>query len=409
MLPGIDIEFKNGALGQVVPLPDGCFGLVTMADEVGSTFVHEKAYVVKNMQDVAVLGIIDNVDNHRLYKFLNEFFEEGGSGQELWLMAFPKIDNATPAKISDLFVKVNGKAPVEKLLDAANGKLRGLFALMNPDSSYTPVVTNGIDDDVVLVKTKAQTLLEDYTDAKYAPAFCILEGYAFNGDHTTLPDLTTESNNRVGILIGDSESRTGVTASNGAALGVLAGRLAKNAVQRNIGRVADGPLKPLAMYIEDTPCEEYDVESLHDKGYISFRTHVGKSGYFFTDDPLATEISDDYHYLTMRRVIDKAYRIAYGTLLDFLLDDVQLTNKGTVSPIYAKSMEGRVINAIYTQMTVNGELSADLTDAADKGVQCEVDLMNNVASTSKLNVTILVRPKGYARWINVPLGFVPVN
>lgn len=409
MLPGIDITFQNGALGQVVPLPDGCFGLVTMADEVSTTFVHNKAYVVKSMQDVAALGIIDSVGNHRLYKFLDEFFAEGGSGQELWLMAFPKLVGVTPAKISDLFIKVNGKAPAEKLLDAANGKLRGLFALMNPDSGYTPVVTAGIDNDIVLAKTKAQTLLEDYTDTKYAPAFCVLEGYAFNGDHTTLADLTTESNNRVGVLIGDSESRTGTTASNGAALGILAGRLAKNAVQRNIGRVIDGALEPLKMYIKDTLCEEYDVESLHDKGYISFRTHVGKSGYFFTDDPLATAVSDDYHYLTMRRVIDKAYRIAYGTLLDFLLDDVQLTNQGTVSPIYAKTIEGQVINAIYSQMTVNGELSANLTDTSDKGVICQVDLTNNVASTSRLNVVVQVRPKGYARYINVPLGFVPVN
>lgn len=409
MLPGIEIKYQNGALGQVVPLPDGCFGLVTLADEVGSTFEHEKAYVVKNMQDVAALGIIDDVDNHRLHKFLEEFYEEGGSGQELWIMAFAKEDNSTPVKMSDLFTKVNGKAPVEKLLDAANGKLRGLFALMNPASSYTPVVTNGIDADIVLAKSKAQTLLDDYTSTKYAPAFCIFEGYAFDGDHTALADLTEDSDNRVGILIGDSESRTGDTLSQGAALGVLAGRLAKNPVQRNIGRVIDGPVKPLQMYIVDSTVEEYDVESLHDKGYISFTTHVGKSGYFFTDDPLATSVSDDYHYLTMRRVIDKAYRIAYGTLLDFLLDDVQLTREGTVSPIYAKNMEGRVINAIYSQMTVNGELSADLTDAADKGVKCEVDLTNNVASTSKLKVTILVQPKGYARWIEVPLGFMPVE
>lgn len=409
MLPGINIEFQNGALGQVVPLPDGCFGVVTMADEVSTTFVHETPYIVKSMKDVADLGITDTVGNHILYKFLEEFFTEGGTGQELWIMAFPKLDVSTPVKMSDLFTSVSGEVPVAKLMNAANGKLRGLFALWNPDATYTPVITDGMDADVALTKTKAQAFLEDYTNTKKAPAFCVLEAYAFTGVKTALADLTNETNNRVAVLIGDTETRTGVTASKGTALGVLAGRLAKNSVQTNIGRVADGPVKQLSMYILDDKVEDYDVESLHDKGYITFRTHVGKSGYFFTDDPLATEVADDYHYLTMRRVIDKALRIAYNTLLNFLLDDVQLTNQGTVSPIYAKTIEGQVINAIYSLMTANGELSAELTDTNDKAVVCVVDLTNNVAATSKLNVTVQVRPKGYARYIDVPLGFVPVN
>lgn len=410
MLPGIDIEFKNGALGQVVPAPDGCFGLITMADEVSDTFKHEKAYVIKNMQDVVALGIAKgSVGNGVLYKFLSEFFEEGGNGQELWLMAFDKKVESSPRLMSDLFTVDNGEAPVKKLLNAANGKLRGLFALWNPDSSYTAVITNGMDDDVELTASKAQTLLDNYTKDKYAPAFCILDGYLFSGDHTALNDLLLKSYNRVGVLIGDTLPRTGDESSNGAALGILAGRLAQNAVQVNIGRVADGPLKPLKIYIKDTLAELYDVGSLHDKGYITFRTHVGRSGYFFTDDPLATPVSDDYHYLTHRRVIDKAFRISYDALLDFLLDDVQLTADGTVSPIYANVIEGMVINAIYSQMTVNGELSADLNDSNDKGVICEVDLTNNVASTSKLKVAVQVRPKGHARYIDVPLGFVPVN
>lgn len=410
MLPGIDIEFQNGALGSVLPLPDGVFGVVTTAAEIGSTFKNEKAYVLKSMKDVAALGIIDDVTNHILYKFFSEFYAEAGTGTEIWLMSFAQKPNNIAAKISDLFTADgNGDIPAAKLLDKANGRLRGVFALMNPDVSYTPVVTNGIDDDIVLAKTKMQAFLEDYTDTKYAPAFGVLEGYAFSGDHTDLADLTAQSNNRVAILIGDSESRTGTTASKGTALGVLAGRLAKNSVQRNIGRVADGPVQPLAMYIVDDLAEEYDVESIHDKGYITFRTHVGRSGYFFTDDPQATSVSDDYRYLTHRRVIDKAYRIAYDTLLNFLLDDVQLTNKGTVSPIYAKNIEGQVVNAIYSQMTANGELSADLTNPSDKAAKCVVDLTNNVAATSKLIVSIQVLPKGHARYIDVPLGFMPIE
>lgn len=409
MLPGIDITFTNGALGQVVPLPDGCFGVVATADEVGATFEHEKPYVVKSMKDVDALGIIDSVGNHRLFKFLSEFFEEGGSGQELWIMAFDKLNGVTPVKMSDLFTQVSGKAPVEKLLDAANGKIRGVFALFNPDATYTSTITDGMDADVALTISKAQTILTDYTDNKKAPAFCVVEGYNFQGDHTQLADLTTGDDNRVAVLIGDTETRSGATTSKGAALGCLAGRLAKNQVQVNAGRVATGALVPLNFFIVDDNVEDYDVESIHDKGYITFRTHVGRSGYFFTDDPLATAVTDDYHYITHRRVVDKAFRIAYDVLLNFLLDDVQLTNTGTVSPIYAKTIESRVVSTIYNSMTANGELSADLTDPKDKGVICSVDLTNNVAATSKLIVTVQVKPKGHARYIDVPLGFVPIS
>lgn len=97
MLPGINIEFQNGALGTVVQSPDGVFGVVANAIPVTSTFVLEKEYVIKSMQDVAALGIIDSVDNHRLYKFFSEFYNEAGEGTEIWLMGF-----ANTKSMSDL-------------------------------------------------------------------------------------------------------------------------------------------------------------------------------------------------------------------------------------------------------------------------------------------------------------------
>ena len=413
MLPGINIEFDNGNIGAVVPSPDGCFGLVTMADEVADTFVHETPYVVKSMQDVAALGLVDDIGNHRLYKFLFEFFQEGGSGQELWLMAFskmkPNIDPEEPDEVvlmSELFTPdVSGLAPAEMLLNASNGKLRGLFALFNPSAAYVPVITNGIDDDVALCLSLAQPLLEDYTDRKSAPAFMIIEGYAFNGNHISLPDFTQASYNRIGVMIGDTEKRTGDTASKGAAIGVLAGRLAKNRVHVNIGKVRDGALNPLGFFIVDTPVESYDVDSIHSKGFITLRSHVGKSGYFFSDDPLACEISDDYHYLARRRTIDKAYRIAYTTALNYVLDEVPVNNDGTVSPFYAKTIEGHVEREVYNQMTLNGELSSNPQDSKDLGVTCKVDLTVNIVATSRLKMTLRVRPFGYNRWIDILLGF----
>ena len=68
----------------------------------------------------------------------------------------------------------------------------------------------------------------------------------------------------------------------------------------------DGALSPFAVYIEDKSPAEANVETLFTKGYLTFRTFVGESGYFFTDDCLATAAPDDYRSLACRRNIDKA-------------------------------------------------------------------------------------------------------
>jgi hypothetical protein len=144
---------------------------------------------------------------------------------------------------------------------------------------------------------------------------------------------------------------------------------------------------------------------LHDKGYITLRQHVGRAGYFITDDPLATLPTDDYNGIAVRRVIDKAYRLAYETMTTELLDEVSVNDQGQVSVSYAKSIENKVENAIINAMTVNGELGNDPADQNDTGVVCLVDPTLNVLATGKIVVSLRVKPFGYAKYIEVNLGF----
>ena len=407
MFPGIDIQFQNGQLGQTVEVPDGVFGLLASGVAIGVTFLLDTPYQIKGMADVAALGITPNVDNYVLYKTLKEFYAEAGEGTELWLMVF-----ARTKKVSDWFKPevATGKAPAQKLLDAANGKLKMLFTAFSPTVDYVLELENGVDKDVWEAISQAQTLAENYTAKKYATYYTLIEGYAFSGDKVEIDDLTEKSFNRCAVLIGDTEKRTVVPASKGAATGVVAGRLAKIQVHVNPGRVRDGALSNLTAYILDVPAELFDTEALHDKGYITFRQHTGKSGYFLSDDPMACEVEDDYHYGTARRVIDKAYRLAYTALLEFLLDNSILNGDGTISAISAKNIENAVETLIFQQMTANGELSANPQDSKDRGVICRVDLTNNVTSTSRIKLSMLqVKITGVNRWIDVPLGFVPVT
>jgi len=404
--PGINIEFINGQLGQTIATPDGIclFAISAVATD---NFELNKAYEVKSMVDVAALGILPDVDNYRLHKTLREFYDEAGEGVKCWVIGFEKN-----TKVSDWFTAnvSTGLVPVQTALDAAKGEISLIGCVLSPDAEYTPEVTDGMDADIVAAMQKANLFLNNYTKSKYAPASVVFEGYAFNGNKTDLEDLKTMSYERCSVMISDTEARTGTPASNGAAVGTYLGRLAGSSVQVNPGRVRDGALNVLKAFVVDTPAEQFDTEALHDKGYVTLRTHTGKSGYFFADCPTASSATSDYHYLTHRRVIDKAYRLAYQGSLDFLLDDNDVMPNGSVNPIYAKTFENAIESLIYQEMTVNGELSQDTTDPKDRGVICRVDLEHNVVSTGELKIAKLqVRAKGYNRYIDIPLGFVPVT
>ena len=193
--------------------------------------------------------------------------------------------------------------------------------------------------------------------------------------------------------------------SKNAAMGVVAGRIAASAVQRKISRVRDGALQPLTFYVGAEPAELADLETINDKGYITFRTFVGKAGYFITDDNLATTPEDDYRALTNRCVIDKAYRIAYAQLVEWLNDEVPVSKSGTLVPAWCSTVEADVEQAIETQMTAQGNLGNDPSDSSDTGVECKIDYDQNILATSQVKIGLRVKPNGYAKYIDVELGF----
>lgn len=380
-LPRVKIDFNNAALGTVVPSTDGIFGLVATAQAIGDTFVLETPYVLKGMADVAKLKIVPDTTHYKLYKTLKEFFLEVEQGAELWLMGMAENQ---PIKSWFELNPQTGKAPVHELLDQSAGKLSALFTCAEVSEM----------DIILETANLANILAREYTQKKYAPFIVLLEGICT--DLVSLPDLTKYNYERVGILIGDTEN----TPFSIGAIGILAGRLAKNKVHVNIGRVKDGALGNTQAFIGGVPVEQFDIETLHDKGYITFRTYQGKSGYFFTDDPLACEHENDYRHISRRRVIDKAFRLTYQALSSYILDQVPLKSDGTINPIYAKQIEGDVIRVIYAGMVSQAELSAE-----DNSVLCQVDTTEKIASTSRLKLTVKVRPHGYNRFIEVALGF----
>jgi hypothetical protein len=391
--PNVNIGFENGNLGVVATNPDGICSIVASATAVSTTFLLNKHYVIYSLKDAEALGITGAIANYELYKTIKEFYAEAGDGTELWIYGVAKT-RTLDQLITDS----------EALLLASNRRIRFVILKYAPTASET-VTTGGIRTGFPATLAAAQTIAEDFTENKIHPVIFIIEGYNYTGIPADLVGFSLTTYNRVAVMIGDTEKRTGTTASKGAAVGVLGGRLAKNQVHVNVGRVKDGALKPLEFYIVDTPVEQVNIDALYDKGFITTRTHVGKSGYYFIDDMLACTVEDDYHYITRRRVIDKAYVLANTTLTNYILDDFNLINGGKLSPIDARTIEAELERVIAQEMSAKGELSVDVTKANDTGVQALVDTTNNVASTGVIQGKIKVKPKGYGRFLEFTIGY----
>ena len=391
MLPKIKIQFINGQLGTVGESPDGLFALVCGAAAVTKKLELGKAYTLHSFDELAALGVTAE-NNPRLYKHVQDFYTEAEEGTKLVIYPVDKAKTFTELCDKDTGV-------IKELIMAENGALRGIFVA--GDGREATITTNGLDNDLFTALPKAQQLAEWATVSLYAPLFIILEGRGYKGG--VVKDLHKEAYNRVGVLIGDT-----VKASEGAAVGLMAGRLATLPVQRNIARVKNGALKPIAMFLGEKPVEENAsaVSDLYDASYITPRKYVGKAGYFFTDDRLACEQTDDYAHITARRTIDKAYRIAYTALLDLMMDELAVNDDGTLRHGIIMAWQQMMENAVNRAMTAAGELSADENGA---GCKAYIDPKQNVLSTSKIELVLKVRPFGYARYVDVKLGFQVEN
>lgn len=387
MLPRIKIQFLNGQLGTVGESPDGFFALVCGAAAVTKKLELGKAYTLHTFDELDALGVTAE-NNPRLYKHVQDFYTEAEEGTKLVIFPVDKAKTFTELCDKDTGI-------IKELITAENGALRGIFVA--GDGREATITTNGLDNDLFTALPKAQQLAECATVSLYAPLFVILEGRGYKDG--AVKDLHKEAYNRVGVLIGDT-----VKASEGAAVGLMAGRLATLPVQRNIARVKNGALKPVAMFIGEKPVEENAsaVSDLYDAGYITPRKYVGKAGYFFTDDRLACEQTDDYAHITARRTIDKAYRIAYAALLELMMDELSVNEDGTLQNGIIMAWQQMMVNAVNRAMTAAGELSAD---ADGTGCKAYIDPTQNVLSTSKIELTLKVRPFGYARYVDVKLGF----
>ena len=398
-LPYVRINFANGAIGGSAAMDDGCTGLICTATAVSGKFALSTNYLITSLKELEALGINASSTgaNANVYKCVKEFYDEAPKGTKLYIRGA-----ASSVTIDQLVDKTTANA--QSLLEYAAGDIRTLMVLVTDAQNYTPTVTHAIDAKVETAITKAQALAEAAAEDLKAPILVLLEGRHYNGTPADLPNLTQLTDNRVAVVIGDT-----VSGSKGAAVGLLAGRIARIPVQRSIARVKDGAMKSTEMFIGSVVAESGSPETIHGKGFICPRTFVGKGGYYWSDDSIATGPTDDYCLIPRRRTIDKAYRIAYLAMLEQVSDEIALTADGKIAPAVCKNMETVMESAIINQMTSVGNLGNDPQDPNDTGVVAYVNPEQNIVATSRLNASLRVRPYGYSKYIEVDLGFQTLN
>ena len=381
-LPGVSIKIENGALGGNFSTADGTVGMVLSG---GSTPIGP--VLIKSLKDAADEGIDESYDSTNTvdtYSQIKDFFLAAGEGSNLWISTVPKA--TTMKSATD---PLTGAA--KDLLNVANGEIKIIGVSRVPDSGYTPTITNELDPDVNDAVTNLQALCNNFA-GNHKPCRALVGARGFSGTVGTLEDFSAQSNNRVGVVLGSTSS------TGNPAIGLTLGQFANRPVQRKISRVKDGSLPIDEAYFSDETEASSLVESyedIHDKGYIFMRTYPGKSGFFFNSDPSCTDPGvDDYKFISLGRVIDKAHSITYSTFINEIEDDIEIDENGHLAPAVVKSYQQKITRAIETSMS--GEIS---------GLEVFIETAQDVLTSGEIVVNLSLRPRGYSSNIVVNLGF----
>ncbi|MCQ2250016.1 MAG: DUF2586 domain-containing protein [Bacteroidales bacterium] len=350
MLPSVKINFANGTLGGVEAMDDGvCLMLVSglSSDIVCQNIEDYRKQIGTQTEDEKVVA----------------FYHQVGGNAKLILSTTALEETALKNKIAEY-----------------RGEIR--FVVADEINSITTVKL-------------LDSVAKYATETLFAPCFFLVSCTSSLLEDTA--DWSVHNVSRVAVV--DNVEAEGEIPL----LYYVAGRLASVPVQRSLARVKDGALYPPAFYTTDgAPVDNLHATTAHEKGLITVRTFVGKTGYYIADDQMAVPVSDDYAYIPRRRTIDKAYRITYATLVNYIGEEIPL-QEGKIPPATCMDIQNAVEQAIVSSMTEAGNLGT--ADPTDKGVVCFVDPDQDIAKTSKLEVSVKVKPYGYSKYIEVLLGF----
>lgn len=386
-LPNVNIVIGNGNMGNISLSDDGIAGLILTGAAVANKLELNKVYVLGSTLELAKLGITAET-NPLAHKEITAFYNVAGEGAELHLLVVGEATTLTQMCSQD------ADSPLRKLVNSAAGRIRLVGINRNTPTDYEMTAEKGLDADVITAIASAHTVAEDFLTS-IAPFRVLLPALGWDGQTDNLYKPREGSYNRVSVVMA-SDGKFGASKLYSAAIGQVLGRAAKISVHQNLGRVRDGAIA-LKGYLTDgkTPEEHFSLMNLlEDAGYIFYRTFVGKNGYYLNGDATATDLADDYCFLSSGRVIDKAMVVTYRTYIDDILDNIQVDPaKGTIPVSICKSFEASIIRAVNTSM---GDEMSSFT--------AYIDPNQNILANGQMTITCKIVPLATLREITVNLS-----
>jgi Protein of unknown function (DUF2586) len=403
----LTITVGEGGLGRQTPNEDNIRGLVMNAGAVAPTGLALNTPKLllspKDATDIGIDKAYDTAQTVLCYYHIKEFFAENPNGK-LWIYLVAQATTLT--QMSD--GTAGTPCHVLKLALATNGEIKQYSTARNPAIGYTPTITTGADGDVWTAIPKAQVLM-DYLFANHMPSDIIIEGRSFSGSAGAIANLRALACANVRVVFAQdldvAPSTANAVIKGHAAVGTFLGTSSKAKVsdsiawveRYNVSSVANGRWLNVG-FSSNTNINTFtniDLNTLDSKGCIFIRKFVGDTGAYWNEAHSCTLITSDYAYMNGVLTINKAVRGVYKALLPKLNSPVKVNDDGQLSTEVIASFESAGLRPL-DNMQINDEVSAK---------DIYINPLQNINTTSKLNVKIKIVPIGTARNIEVEIGY----
>jgi len=229
-------------------------------------------------------------------------------------------------------------------------------------------------------------------------------------------DLRALSAKNVSVCIGEDGAGLGTAIATATSktlgiIGAVLGAVANAKVHENIGwvekfNVVDGSefdepaISCATSSLLVKTISTTALDGLNDYGYIFMKKHVGLNGTYFNDAPTAISVTSDYAYIENNRTIDKAIRNVRAFLLPSVNAPLYVNADGTLTEDVISKFKNDAERGLES-MQRDGELSA---------FSVIINPIQDVLTTSKIEIAIKLVPVGVARVIVVNIGFaVSIN
>ena len=288
-------------------------------------------------------------------------------------------------------------AEISTIQTFASGKIRQVAVVMPLAYAF-----NTSDITTIQALATANQALYQPLQVLYSPSFT---GETTSSDIDALTDLKdgTYDAPDLSIIAGYDGDGVGGTLSGVSMAGAALGALSKMKVSDSIAWVGQNNLLALTSDFDNpkvggifiSGLTSTQLDTLHDSGYIFVRKFPNKGGAYISGAPTVTIDTDDYTDIQIRRMINKVYRGVYAELVDLLNSPIKINGStGYMDFTSVKIFEDEA-SKIIAQMKRADEISDGLA---------YVNPSQNVLSTSIVNVSVTIIPKGTAKKITVDLG-----